>query len=565
MISNAAYTCFKDSAPRADSMRQRLLQRVIAACMLMSVSSAGYVSVFSGVMDVTTCDCGVGCPAPLLLRQRRNSTTVWSQEPLQCSPPFDEKRRLATLSDQRAMEAAADRYNTWEQAESLMKRLTGSYSLEVERHTIGTSAEGRPITGMCLVSRSASMPSTPILLIVGGHHAREWISAEVALRILLMLQKQHSESRRVRRLLSELRVCVVPNLNPDGYVFSWEPGWSGTVPKRMWRKNRRLLPTADVGVDLNRNYDVAWNSADGGSDTPSSEVYRGPSPLSEPETRSFSQWHAKLPIVAFVSIHSYGTDILYPLGYSDSAVGPNEGLLAALGGLMQRAAFNTTGQRYEVMKAASAYPVSGDAVDSVHVAHSFAPSFTIETRPSELQCCGFVLSPTQIEETARECFSAVAALGEYVAEAVRRSSLTWENHSYQASWVPAVDADGNGVVDYFESGQLSDAVDSGALVPEAFQGQSAKLSGWIQADAVANFSGGASLAASVSRLLLQNCASQAAFEVLRAVYVASWHSVSVTFVIHSSRRDAVERAIWDVLPLFAATSRPESAPPLVRV
>ena len=96
------------------------------------------------------------------------------------------------------------------------------------------------------------------------------------------------EADEVRRIFEGMRLVVLPCANPDGRVYSQE-----VDPD--WRKNRG--GSADdvcVGVDINRNFDVAWDFrrtfAPGyvsASDDPCHKyVYVGPDAASEPETRN---------------------------------------------------------------------------------------------------------------------------------------------------------------------------------------------------------------------------------------------------------------------------------------
>lgn len=80
------------------------------------------------------------------------------------------------------------------------------------------------------------------MLIVAAHHCREIVTPEMALgAIRMLLDPAHREE------VAAFQTWVIPVVNVDGYnyVFETEP---------MWRKNRRVLPSGDVGVDLNRNY-----------------------------------------------------------------------------------------------------------------------------------------------------------------------------------------------------------------------------------------------------------------------------------------------------------------------
>ncbi len=67
------------------------------------------------------------------------------------------------------------------------------------------------------------------------------------------------------------------------------------------------------GVDLNRNYDYAW---EGGSTNPRSEIYKGPSPFSEPETQAIRDFVLEHDFTYAISFHSGVELILYPWGHT---------------------------------------------------------------------------------------------------------------------------------------------------------------------------------------------------------------------------------------------------------
>jgi hypothetical protein len=105
----------------------------------------------------------------------------------------------------------------------------------------------------------------------------------------------------------------VPCLNPDGYVYNETTNPAGGG---MWRKNRRDNGNGTFGVDLNRNYAQGWGvDNQGSSPNSSSDVYRGPSPFSEPETqaiRAFCEAHA---FRIALNYHAHGNLHIYPWGY----------------------------------------------------------------------------------------------------------------------------------------------------------------------------------------------------------------------------------------------------------
>jgi hypothetical protein len=380
------------------------------------------------------------------------------------------------------------------------------------------------------------------ILVVGAHHAREWISAAVTLASLEEVaeaifvegtaaadtknfSRVHSYWRpaanstraaqwRALSLFSAyaydgtdtmnerqpvLELCGIPVMNPDGYDYTFEVDDSAGSPgghrKRMWRKNRRPCAANEghqgslgsaVGTDLNRNYFIDWNDNGGSSQDCSSDQYRGPAPYSEPEVLGLMEWlqaedakrkktsqcgvqplaltdespQTRLPspqdrnwtwLQGFISYHSYGNDILFPLGYSNSIYGRNEPLLMRIGNLMKTAIMRTSGAAYDVLKASGSYPVSGDTVDDVHVSFGSIPGYTLEVRPSESECCGFVLPVDKIEVTVVENMAALLELATYVLAANRqlaqmpthsdvdddnrdnnraRQHLDWANHNF---------------------------------------------------------------------------------------------------------------------------------------
>ena len=91
------------------------------------------------------------------------------------------------------------------------------------------------------------------------------------------------------------------------------------------RKNRHDYPEQvnchhDLkGVDLNRNYPFMFSYNQQGQQDVCNEEYRGPSPLSEPETQAVSNFVKKwsnLKIV--INFHAYGNLFIVPFNFDDA-------------------------------------------------------------------------------------------------------------------------------------------------------------------------------------------------------------------------------------------------------
>lgn len=153
-----------------------------------------------------------------------------------------------------------------------------------------------------------------IVWIDGGIHAREWISPAVVTYIV-----EHFV-RNWQNLPESIRSkawYVMPVMNPDGYVYSRQYN-------RLWRKTRSKNGGECRGVDLNRNFDISWNGR-GSSANTCSDIYRGPTPFSEPESKAVANFlkNVKDRLASYLTFHSYGQLLVYPWaykrGYADDA------------------------------------------------------------------------------------------------------------------------------------------------------------------------------------------------------------------------------------------------------
>ena len=60
----------------------------------------------------------------------------------------------------------------------------------------------------------------------------EWIGPAVVSYIAKELILGYRQNKKITRLLDQFEFVIVPVINADGYVYTWEHN-------RMWRKNRQ--------------------------------------------------------------------------------------------------------------------------------------------------------------------------------------------------------------------------------------------------------------------------------------------------------------------------------------
>ncbi len=173
--------------------------------------------------------------------------------------------------------------------------------------TIGRSFEGRPIFALKL-GQLGDSPQRPNVIFIATYHAREWAATEMAQRLVRFLAAPPGTDARRDSLVQSRDIWVIPVANPDGYQYTFSN-------ERLWRKTRSPQANGNVGVDMNRNHSVSWGlDNQGSSSEASSEIFRGPSPASEVETRSIETFLAAHPPVAAVSYHTFAGLIIYPPG-----------------------------------------------------------------------------------------------------------------------------------------------------------------------------------------------------------------------------------------------------------
>ena len=292
-------------------------------------------------------------------------------------------------------------YRDIEELMALWDGFVGTHPALISREVVGQSVEGRDIVGYTISGSAGGEPlSKPTLVFNGTIHAREWISPMTVSYIGRGLVEGYGIDDRITRLLDANTFRIIPVLNPDGYVYSWES-------ERLWRKNRRQNSPSRYGVDLNRNFATGWGGG-GSSGNSGSNTYRGPSPFSEPESRALRDYLLATPNRVFhIDFHSYSQLVLWPWGHRFEEA-PDVDALTGLGTQYAETIRSTTGANYTPQQATELYQASGITTDWAYD-EAGVLGFTIELRP---RASNFAPPPETILPCARENYAAVLTLTE---------------------------------------------------------------------------------------------------------------------------------------------------------
>ncbi|XP_078000640.1 carboxypeptidase B-like [Glandiceps talaboti] len=298
-------------------------------------------------------------------------------------------------------------YHTWEEINSWMDSIVAKYPKISEIFTVTVSYEGRIARGIKI--RKPSSITKKAVFFTGGIHSREWISPASMIFFIKELVENYDKDRTVTKMVNSLDWYIVPVLNPDGFIYSWEMD-------RLWRKSREPNEgSVCIGTDLNRNWAFHWGDVNGGSADPCSLGYFGSSPNSSSEITGIQTVLSNIAesqgIALYIDWHSYyqlwlspwGYTHEYPADYHDHDV------------FMQVVTSKLTsvyGTQYVYGPIANViYVATGTSADWVHGVLGVKHSYGVELRdtPFKSPFYGFFLPEKQIIPTALEAWEAVKA------------------------------------------------------------------------------------------------------------------------------------------------------------
>jgi hypothetical protein len=245
-----------------------------------------------------------------------------------------------------------DQFHNAAEVDEELQRFQSLVPELVDLEVIGESYQGLNISALRITNERSTVQKAKTL-VVAHHHGREQITIEMALRFILRLLNLYGVDDAITEYVDTQEIYIIPTINPDTleYVLSGNhwlrknvhpfdddgdgeadedpcddangdgvisgydvytktgPGGS-TVYQYTYYEGEDddgdgLFNEDPIGyVDLNRNYPKGWGTDDESSPDPLSQIFRGPSAFSEPETQVFRDFAIQHSFTMAYSLHS---------------------------------------------------------------------------------------------------------------------------------------------------------------------------------------------------------------------------------------------------------------------
>jgi len=299
-------------------------------------------------------------------------------------------------------------YHTYNEMVADMQATVSAHPSIAKLKDLGSTFQGNhEMWALKISDHVARDQAEPEVLVECNMHAREHITTEMCLYLTHLLTDNYGQptdvGRRVTQIVDSTEIWIIPMVNPDGSMYDIS---NGTF--QGWRKNRQTFAYSNkVGIDLNRDWSYMWGCCKGSSSNPASARYRGNAPFQATEDQLLRNFilsrrvNGVQQISEVLNIHSYGEHVLYPFGYTKTAVPPDmtqddHDTFVAMA--QQMASLNG----YHAMQGSHMYIYDGDFIDWVYGdQHIFG--FTWEMYPGWGCGCGGFHPPDTVlqQETTR--------------------------------------------------------------------------------------------------------------------------------------------------------------------
>jgi len=260
----------------------------------------------------------LGIPATV----KTSNLAQFYEERLAEPAPSTEKTQATTATPDAFNYGSMGGYLTFDEVLLELDSMAMAYpNLVTVRDSIGTTHEGRALWMVKISDNPNNDENEPEVFYCGLHHSREPMSMMNLIYYMQHILENYGNDPLLTYLIDNREMYFVPVVNPDGYVYNQTTNPNGGG---LWRKNRRVNGGGEFGVDLNRNYGYEFGYDNiGSSNDPASDVYRGLSGFSEPETQAIRDFCNGREFKTGFCYHSFGDLLIHPWGYDPTASVPD--------------------------------------------------------------------------------------------------------------------------------------------------------------------------------------------------------------------------------------------------
>ncbi len=211
---------------------------------------------------------------------------------------------------------------TYAMMQDAIKRLKRRFPRYLAVSSLGTSTAGRDIPLLLLGNPEAAKR----VWVDVSMHAREHMCTQIVMNQLEFLLNNYEtgvfEGKRLRDVLEEVCLYIVPMGNPDG-VELCQRGLSSVSDPALRKYLRELNLGSDDfsrwkanirGVDLVSNFDAKWAEKVTVASSPAPYGYKGERPLSEVESRLCAEFIAAMGFNMTISYHAVGGELYWWFG-----------------------------------------------------------------------------------------------------------------------------------------------------------------------------------------------------------------------------------------------------------
>ncbi len=231
------------------------------------------------------------------LTSKNNKTETQFQEPTQIEVPENQMPIVDTSSPE-----------SFDSLLGTITKLKNNYPNLIKIYTAGYSEGGRELMLYTLGTGEKKA------LITGAIHAREHITTKYILKVTedycnaYQSPSGYYGSYDIYSLLNEYTLYIVPCANPDGV----EIVLSNDTPEKNVRVSQLSEYKANKkGVDLNRNFPIAWDDINNGVTSPADYYFKGYSSGSAKETQALMNLCLENDFTFFISVHIKGNCIFW--------------------------------------------------------------------------------------------------------------------------------------------------------------------------------------------------------------------------------------------------------------